>query len=399
MLPTMTPPPLDPSDGQRAEAELLRRNQELSILNAIAEALNRAVDLREALDQSLRLVAELLGLHAGWVWLLDEDGGEPYVAARLNLPEGLARYPARMRGGCLCLDTFRAGDLTGAASVNLLRCSRLQYLTEGTNGLRYHASIPIYAHGKPLGVMNVASADWRELAEEDLRLLYTIGYQMGIAVERARLSERARRLATVEERNRLAREIHDTLAQGLAAIVLHLESADALLEANPTRAQAGLRRALELTRANLDEARRSVVGLRARPLQDQTLPAAIGALVGAFSEEHGVHVGWRHAGPAERLPAHVELAVYRIAQEALANIARHAQASRARVELDITDSELRLRVSDNGVGFDPAQECEPGHFGLVGMTERAHLLGGALDIASAPGRGTRLTIRVPLVGE
>ena len=392
----MTQLPLGPSDARRAEAELLRRNQELSILNAIAEALNRAVDLREALDQSLRLVADLLGLHAGWVWLLDEDSGEPHVAAQLNLPAGLARYPARMRGGCLCLDTFRAGDLTGAASVNLLRCSRLQYLTEGTNGLRYHASIPIYAHEKPLGVMNVASADWRELEEEDLRLLYTIGYQMGIAVERARLSERARRLATVEERNRLAREIHDTLAQGLAAITLHLESADALLDSNPPRAQASLRRALELTRANLDEARRSVLDLRARPLQDQTLPAALGALVRAFSEEQGIHVGWRHSGSADTLPAGVEAAVYRMAQEGLTNIARHAQATRARVELDITDTELRLRVTDNGIGFDPNQECEPGHFGLVGMTERAHLLDGTLDIASAPGRGTRLTIKVPL---
>ncbi|MCW5851804.1 MAG: GAF domain-containing sensor histidine kinase [Anaerolineae bacterium] len=392
----MPQPPLGPTDENPAEAELLRRNQELSILNAIAEALNRAVDLREALDQSLGLVADLLGLHAGWVWLLDEDSGEPHVAAQLNLPAGLARYPGRMRGGCLCLDTFRAGDLTGAASVNLLRCSRLQYLTEGTNGLRYHASIPIYAHEKPLGVMNVASADWRELEEEDLRLLYTIGYQMGIAVERARLSERARRLATVEERNRLAREIHDTLAQGLAAIALHLESADALLDVNPLRAQASLRRALELTRANLDEARRSVLDLRARPLQDQTLPAALGALVRAFAEEQGIHVGWRHAGSADTLPARVEAAVYRMAQEALTNIARHAQATRARVELDITDTELRVRVIDNGIGFNPNQECEPGHFGLVGMTERAHLLGGTLDIASAPGRGTRLTIRVPL---
>lgn len=382
-------------DGD-VEAALLRRNQELSILNAIAEALNRAVDLREALDAALRLVAELLGLHAGWVWLLDEDTGEASVAAQLNLPPSLAEHPARMRGGCLCLDTFRAGDLTGAASVNLLRCSRLQYLTEGTQGLRFHASIPLYATDKPLGVMNVASADWRELEPEDLRLLYTIGYQMGVAVERARLQERARRLATVEERNRLAREIHDTLAQGLAAITLHLESADALLERDMSRAQAAIRKALALTRSNLEEARRSVLDLRAGPLQEQTLPEALAALARAFGQEHGVQVRWRHSGAADHLPARVESGLYRIAQESLTNIARHAGASRARLSLDITTTGIKMEIADNGVGFDPAQPAAVGHFGLAGIAERVHLLGGTLEVASGPGKGTRIMVKVPL---
>lgn len=392
----MTTAPLSPIDPAITEAALLRRNQELSILNAIAEGLNRAIDLHEALDTALRLVADLLGLHSGWVWLLDEDTGEPQVAAQLNLPAGLAQYPARMRGGCLCLDTFRAGDLTGAASVNLLRCSRLQYLTEGAEGLSYHASIPIYAQNKQLGVMNVASADWRELDEADLRLLYTIGYQMGIAVERARLYERARRLATVEERNRLAREIHDTLAQGLAAITLHLESADALLEVSPDRAQTALRRALDLTRANLEEARRSVLDLRARPLQDQTLTSAIAALVREVSTEHRIHMSWRHSGRVDQLPARLEAALYRIVQEALTNMGRHARATRGRVDLDVIDKQVRLRVFDNGVGFDPNAPREPGHFGLTGIAERVHLLGGTLAIASGPGKGTRITVEVYL---
>ncbi len=100
---------------------------------------------------------------------------------------------------------------------NVVTCSRLKNLVDGTDGLRYHASIPLYAHGKQLGVLNVASTDWRELSQEDLQLLYTVGDLLGIAVERARLFARSAHLGALEERNRLARELHDTLAQGLTA--------------------------------------------------------------------------------------------------------------------------------------------------------------------------------------
>ena len=134
-------------------------------------------------------------------------------------------------GYCYCLDTYKRGDLEGAANVNVLTCSRLDGLVDGTDGLRYHASIPLYAQEKKLGVMNVASPGWRSLSPEDLQLLYTIGDLLSISVERAELFARSTRLGAVEERNRLAREIHDTLAQGLTATALQLESADALLDA------------------------------------------------------------------------------------------------------------------------------------------------------------------------
>src|SRR5215469_2598917 len=218
-----------PMAETQAEA-LARRNRELSILNSIAEALNRSVDMDQALGSTLAKVAELLGLHTGWIWLLDEETGTSYLGAALNLPPALTKNPLRMCGSCYCLDTFRAGDLNGAANVNVVTCSRLKELVDGTDGLRYHASIPLYAHGKRLGVLNVASTDWRQLSPEDLRLLYTVGDLVGMAIERARLFARSLRLGAEDERNRLARELHDTLAQGLTAIALQLESADCMLD-------------------------------------------------------------------------------------------------------------------------------------------------------------------------
>ena len=163
--------------------QLEQRNRELSILNAIAKELNGQLDLDHALRGALAQVAELLDLQTGWIWLLRQDGVEAYLAASQNLPSALANNPWRMEGTCYCLDTFEADDFEGAANVNVVTCSRLKYLVDGTDGLRYHASIPLYAHGRRLGVLNVASTDWRQLSADDLQLLATIGDLLGIAVE------------------------------------------------------------------------------------------------------------------------------------------------------------------------------------------------------------------------
>lgn len=382
-----------------ATRDLKRLNHELSVLNAIARELNRSVDLGDALGFTLARVAELLGLDTGWIWLIGESSPEPYLAATLNLPPALADDPRRMDGSgyCYCLYTYKRGDLEGAANVNVLTCSRLDGLVDGTGGLRYHASIPLYAGEKKLGVMNVAAPEWRGLSPEDLQLLYTVGDLLSIAVERARLFARSAEIGAIEERNRLARELHDTLAQGLTATALQLESADALLEAGspPDKARQRLRRALSLTQTNLEEARRSVLDLRAAPLEGRSLSEALKTLVGRWESESGVVTSYKAVNPARPLPSGVEAALYRICGEALNNIARHAEAGRVSVRLVSTPEQVRLTVEDNGQGFD-ATAVPPDRHGLAGMRERAALLSGILEIESAPGGGARVTATIPL---
>src|SRR5258707_268855 len=258
---------------------LLRGNRDLAVLYTIASLLNRKVEVGEMLRDVLSQVTKLFGLQPGWVWMMNEER-YAYLAASLALPPYLGEHHERMAGSCLCLDTFLAGTLAGAANIDVFRCSRLKNAErEGDPtswGLRFHASVPIYAGEVGLGMLNVASEDWRELSEAELQLLHIVGDQIGLAIQRARLAAEhmraATRLATIEERNRLAREIHDTLAQGLAAITLQLETADALAEPRSERAREAIRRALALARANLEEARRSVIDLRAAPLQNRTFP-------------------------------------------------------------------------------------------------------------------------------
>jgi two-component system NarL family sensor kinase len=378
------------SDTQKLE----RHYRELSIVNAIAKALNQEVDLTRSLNAALTHVAELFDLKTSWIFLYDHEG-KAYLAAAQNLPPALADHPRRMSGECDCLWYYEEGMLPRPENIT---CTRLENLVVGTAGLRQHASIPLNAQDKQLGVLNVASTDWGDLSDEDLQLLYLVGDLVAIAIQRARLFDNSVELGAVKERNRLAREIHDTLAQGLTAITLQLETADALLESdgNTPRAQQALRQALELARNNLEEARRSVLDLRAAPLEGRTLAGALAVLVKEWAARRKkVSVELDTADANRPLPVRIEVGLYRIAQEALTNIGRYAQARNVTVQLTTTPDEAHMVIADDGRGFDPDAVVD-GHYGLIGMSERARLLGGSLELCSNPGSGTRIEVIVPL---
>ncbi|HEY0604737.1 MAG TPA: GAF domain-containing sensor histidine kinase [Herpetosiphonaceae bacterium] len=373
---------------------LLQRNRELFILNHIAETLNRTSDIQTALDDTLASVVELMGLQTGWIFLLD-DAGKLYTAAYHDLPPALDYPGSSWCGGCSCNSLFKSGELRTA--VNIVQCSRLAEAEGDRRGLEFHASAPLHSEDRMLGILNVASPGWDVFTPDTLLLLSAVGAQLGTAIERARLSQQAVALAALEERNRIAREIHDTLAQGLAAITLHLEAAQALAETRPEAVQTKIAQALNLARTNLQEARRSVLDLRAAPLEGYTLPEALRLLAQQTIDEAGVALDIAIDPEIGRLPPALETGLYRIAQEALANMRKYAQASRVALRLERVDHSLRLAVTDDGVGFDLDQvtpTAESG-FGIKGMSERAHLLGGQLELCSTPGSGTSIVAIVP----
>ena len=380
---------------------------ELATLTALAQALSGPADLAASLEAALATVADVLGLETGWVWLLDESG-EPRLAAARALPAALRDHPDAMRGDCYCLKTFRAGDLRGAANVNVVWCSRLAVLIDDDRGdevgrLQCHASVPLAVGERRLGMLNVASRDWRVLSDAELSLLTTAGALVSLAVERSRLEATTVRALAAEERNRLAREIHDTLAQGLAALTMQLEAADALASSQRdtnTRLHASVNRALSLARATLDEARRSVLDLREAPLDGRTLADALEALAhethGGAGQPRTVDVVVAREADMGLAPA-VQSGLFRIAQQALANADHHARARSVVVRLTREPDAVRLRIEDDGAGFDPA-DVPSDRFGLVGMRERARLLGGTLVVESAPDAGTVIDVVVPVTG-
>ncbi|GAB2998123.1 sensor histidine kinase [Amycolatopsis acidiphila] len=229
-----------------------------------------------------------------------------------------------------------------------------------------------------------------QLAEANRRLELSMAENAQL---HARLLVQARDTGVVEERQRLAGEIHDTLAQGLTGIIAQLAAAEHVRH-DPGQLSRHLELAASLARANLTEARRSVRALRPGQLEGVDLPEAIGVLAREWSDRSGVAAGVETTGTPVRAAAGVEDILFRVAQEALSNVAKHADATQVAVTLTYLEDALLLDVHDDGSGFDP--EATTDGYGLVGMRERLARIGGTLTIESGAGYGTTLNAAVPL---
>jgi signal transduction histidine kinase len=229
-------------------------------------------------------------------------------------------------------------------------------------------------------LMAAQRAQRAELAEANARLVHH--------------AETVEQLAVSHERNRLARELHDTLAHTLSALAVQLEAVDSAWDCAPEQARAMLVKAMAGTRSGLTETRRALQSLRAAPLEDLGLALAVRNLAETTAARGGMTVEVAVAEEVEGLSPEAEQAIYRIAQEAMANTLRHAQAHRLHVALSRVNGHVRLDVRDDGQGFDPAQAQDGDHFGLRGMQERADLVHGSLVVTSRPGDGTQVRFEV-----
>lgn len=202
-------------------------------------------------------------------------------------------------------------------------------------------------------------------------------------------------LAVSQERNRLARELHDTLAHSLSAVTVQLEAVQSLWEVKPAAARKILNQALQATRSGLSEARRALQALRATPLEDLGLAMAIRELAKSTAARGNLRLELDVQNHWKNLSLEVEQCVYRVAQEALTNVARHADAKSLRVSLRHDSGNLILLIADNGRGFDPAQANDV-RYGLVGLRERAEIFGGRLEVESRPGQGASVKLTLPM---
>jgi two-component system, NarL family, sensor kinase len=369
--------------------------RDLDLLDAVAEALSRHDNANVMLARALDAIGEHFGLETGWVWLLDAQTKRFYLAAERNLPPYL-QQPVQMTGEvCWCMESFLDGDFA-SQNVDVIACSRLRSAESAalTGGLRHHASVVLRFGKRELGIMNLTGRSWHPLPPAALRLLSTVGVQIGMAIERIRLAEETANLARSDERARIAREMHDTLAQDLTAIGLQLEHAERHLSPGDGVRQR-IEQALDVARTSLQRTRESLGNLRADPLGGRSLGSALAALTRRFTTETGILATLEVAGAAA-LSHDVEVQLYRIASEALANVERHARARRVDVLLRTDAQAAVLTIDDDGIGFD-AGRVGDARYGIVGMAERAREAGGALAVRPRPGGpGTRVEARVPV---
>lgn len=255
--------------------------------------------------------------------------------------------------------------------------------------------VPIIYGERPLGVMTVAYAGIESPGKEEIGFIEAIADQTALAIENARLYQRASAAAALEERQRLARELHDSVSQALYGIALGARTARRRLgDDGPPNVVEPLDYVLSLAEAGLTEMRALIFELRPESIATEGLVAAIGRQVAATQARYGITV---EADLCEEPDVAIEAkeAVYRIAQETLHNTVKHARATRVQVGLAYDGANLRLSIRDNGQGFDPTGEF-PGHLGLRSMRERAQGVRGAFEIQSAPGEGTTVSLTIPV---
>jgi signal transduction histidine kinase len=228
-------------------------------------------------------------------------------------------------------------------------------------------------------MMSIQRGQWRQLAEANARL--------------AQYASTVERLAISQERNRLARELHDVLAHTLSGVAVELEGLRAMMHRDPEQARALLEHSLQAIREGLTETRRTLQELRAKPLEDLGLSMAVQTLAESYASRSGFELELEIDPDLGEYPANVQQGIYRIAQEALANVADHAQAQNVWVELKRDRRQLQLRICDDGCGFDPDTGENEHHYGLLGMRERAEMVGGKLSVESQPGKGTRVSFQ------
>jgi signal transduction histidine kinase len=260
--------------------------------------------------------------------------------------------------------------------------------------IRSWLAVPLMLKERVIGLLSVSHSEPNYYTRRHAALALAIANHAAVAIENARLYEQAQELAAVQERQRLARELHDSVSQALYGISLGAHTASTLLERDPSRVAEPLNYVLSLAEAALAEMRALIFELRPESLATEGLVTVLTKQAAALQARYGVEVHTELCDEPD-VPLKVKQELYRVAQEALHNTAKHAHAGRVDLRLNWTPEAIVLEICDNGIGFDPAGSF-PGHLGLHSMRERVTHLGGMLQIESAPGQGTRIHLRLPV---
>jgi signal transduction histidine kinase len=257
--------------------------------------------------------------------------------------------------------------------------------------------VPLALGENVIGAFNTRFRAETPIAPEKIELAHALAHQATLAIQMSRLAKQARQTAVLEERNRMAGEIHDGLGQAFTGILLQLGAAERVMADAPEQGRAHLQTVGDLAREGLAEARRSVQALRPQALEEEDLAGALARMVEQLNSDPATRIAFRRDGVPRPLPPDVADHLLRMGQEALTNALRHAQANAISMELSFAGEELRLCVTDDGRGFVMEPPPRKGGFGLTGMQERSSLIGAQLSVDSQPGSGTRveLTWRFP----
>jgi signal transduction histidine kinase len=392
------------------QKDLVRTNRRLDTINQIALVSDEQTEIHDVLYVLLQKILAAVHLDVGWVYLLDPERRQFHLASWAGVPEDMGRILIHqdISSPCNCQQCVMDGSKETEIEVRTCDCL---INSAYTGVMKDHLTIPLEARGQMLGVINLLCAKDTVLSRDDMDLLTSIGAQVSEIVANAwlRLKLKEKELARQalleslvraqeEERRRLARELHDGAGQTLTSLLVRLKT---LEKKNSSSDLApALEGMQEIVSQTIEQIRTLSYRLRPAALEEFGLSTALETLMQETAQNSGLNVSCECALEDFKLLEEVEVTLYRITQEGLTNVLRHASASEVRLELKSVVDGIQLCIEDDGVGFDPAHlpdESGKRHLGLVSMRERAEMLGGTLDVYTAPHKGTTIQVFIPLL--
>jgi signal transduction histidine kinase len=372
-------------------------------LAQVAEEVSSELELDRVLPKVMKIAVDVLGTDGGVMALLDRERNiitYPYLH---KLPPSLADVTVT-KGEGLSGEVMTTGLPTVIDNYQTYPRAIPAFVEAGLASV---AAVPIVSGDRTFGALNILSINnVRSFSERDMTLLTAIGRQAAIAIENAYLYENmrfyARKITQAQEseRKRIARELHDDTIQSLIGLTRHMEALTISEETLPESAAQRMRGLQEATGDVIKRVRRFSQDLRPSILDDLGLLPTLEELTTELNRQDGLQSEFRVRGQERRLSSEAELTLFRIAQEALNNVRKHAQATRVVTTIEMSDSAIQLMIQDDGIGFKPPTLADhpatASKLGLIGMHERARLLSGTLVIDSAPGRGTKVLVNVPV---
>ncbi len=372
--------------------DLSQTNRQLAVINQIGLAADQENEIHDVLFITLESMLDLLELEFGWVYLYDPEVDKHHLASWKNVPEEFGEILLDLDRKNFCDSQLKLVTQTLDHKITISSCARLQAAGYVGNQSR-HITIPIVAREMQYGVINLHYPFSQDPDEETIELLESIGTKISEVVANAwlkiklREKEAARQFllqslvtAQEDERSHLARELHDQAGQSLTSLLIRLKALENSCEHDEQRER--LLDMQTLVSETINQVRDLSYSLRPPALEEFGLGAAISSLVDDISNQSGLRIKFKNRIDG-KLPTNLETVLYRIVQEGLTNVTRHAKATSVVIELEPQENQIYLRIQDNGQGFDPAEVTFPGgkrHLGLISMHERADLIGGRFEM-------------------